>query len=208
MHRLGRGKTCLLKLDRKKSQPFAHSPDVFAKAIETMIFYAHLLSRIVHFTLNLSDWDLTMWKFTPFLMLYRFIIAIKPSLKVSTSKSPKFNEELAWLGFLCGSSANSNASSVGRSILCMWVGGESALNDGSSPASSLGPSPSEPLSSCSVGTGSSLENNTISNPSAPGSQIGLASESVPSSFSTLPTPQRLYVTLTVDVVGSTSSLLV
>lgn len=159
-----------------------HNPVYFLT--KAMIFHAHLLSCIEHFSLNFSDPELTTSKFTPFLMLYHFTTATKSSLmqnSLPTSKSPESNEELMWPDLLCDSFANSNPSSVDMSTLCMWAGGKYTLNRGPSSASSYGSSLPSP-SSGSVGSSSGSENNVISKPSAPGCWIGLASDSLPSSF--------------------------
>lgn len=113
---------------------------------EAMIFDAHILSCIEHFASNFLDQDLTMWKFTSFLMLYRLTATKKPYLvenSIPTSKSPESNEELAWPYILCGSSANSSTSFTDSFTLCMWVGSKYTLNRGSI----FGSSPHSPSSS-------------------------------------------------------------
>ncbi|KAH1082285.1 hypothetical protein J1N35_022046 [Gossypium stocksii] len=80
-----------------------------------------------------------------------------------TFKSPKSNVEPIQSRVLCGRSRNSNTSSVDISILCMWAGGEYALNRGSSSFLS------EPLSTSSDGIGSGSENNATSAPPGSGS---------------------------------------
>ncbi|KAH1047594.1 hypothetical protein J1N35_038378 [Gossypium stocksii] len=103
-----------------------------------MIFHEQLPSRIVHFPLNFLDLDLTTWKLTSIFMLYLFNAVRKPSLlenSLPTSESPKSNNALSWPDLQYGSSANSNASSVERSTLCMWVDDEYIANCGYSSSS-------------------------------------------------------------------------
>ncbi|KAH1081946.1 hypothetical protein J1N35_021707 [Gossypium stocksii] len=117
-----------------------------------------------------------------------------------TSNSPKSNDELVRSRLLCGRSENSNASSTNRSTLCMWARGEYVPNRRYSSSSSEPPS----TSLGSVGISSGSENNAIYAPLRPGSQGGSTSDSSsdPPSFVTYEVPSS------VDVVGSTSSLLV
>ncbi|KAH1032704.1 hypothetical protein J1N35_044878 [Gossypium stocksii] len=113
-----------------------------------------------------------------------------------TFNSPESNDELARSRLLCGRSRNSNVSSSDRSTLCMWVRGEYALNRGSSSSSSEPPSGS-------VGTGFGSKNNATSALSGPVSQGGSTSDL----SSDLPSAATYEVPSPVDVVGSTSSLL-
>ncbi|KAL1097159.1 hypothetical protein V6Z11_D05G016200 [Gossypium hirsutum] len=98
---------------------------------------------------------------TPFMMLCCSNASRKLSLlenSLPTFNSPEFNYELVRSHILCDKSGNSNALSVDRSTLCMWVRDEYALNRESSSSSSEPPS----TSSGSIGTGFSLENNGTS----------------------------------------------
>ncbi|KAH1097959.1 hypothetical protein J1N35_014880 [Gossypium stocksii] len=138
----------------------------------------------------------------PFMMLYYFNAPRKLSLlenSLPISNSLESDEKLVRSCLLCGRSKNSNASSVDRSTLCMWIRGEYAVNHRSS---SLFESPSS--STGSVGTGSGSKNITTSAPSGLGSRGGSISDSSsnPPSSATYEVPSPL------DVVENTSSLLV
>ncbi|KAH1073370.1 hypothetical protein J1N35_025698 [Gossypium stocksii] len=88
------------------------------------------------------------------------------------------NNELVWSSLLCGKSGNSNPSFINRSTLCMWARGL-------------------------VRIGFDSKNYTTSAPS----MLGSRGRSISNSSSDSPQSAMYKVPSHVDVVGSTSSLL-